>query len=138
MKKILLFVSFLLINGITFGQTTATDFTATDCNSASQSLFTELNAGKIVVLIWVMPCSVCISDAKDKISINYNLNETSIVSIDIFNIIGNKVQTNIPGKQTAGAHSFDINFYNKLPNGIYFVKLNTGNKSQVVKFNIAN
>ena len=44
-------------------QTTATDFTATDCGGTSHTLFTELNAGKVVVLIWVMPCSVCITDA---------------------------------------------------------------------------
>ncbi len=44
-------------------QTTATDFTATDCNSVSHNLFTELNAGKVVVMVWVDPCASCISDA---------------------------------------------------------------------------
>lgn len=65
MKKILLSISFLLLNGLlAIGQTTATDFTASDCSSGSHTLFTELNAGKIVVLVWVMPCGACISDAK--------------------------------------------------------------------------
>jgi hypothetical protein len=43
---------------------TATDFTATDCSSASHTLFTELNAGKIVVLTWVMPCGMCVNGGK--------------------------------------------------------------------------
>ena len=42
---------------------TATDFTATDCGSVSHNLFTELNSGKVIVLVWVMPCSSCISAA---------------------------------------------------------------------------
>jgi hypothetical protein len=45
-------------------QTTATDWTATDCNSVSHNLFTDLNSGKIVVLVWVMPCGSCIAPAK--------------------------------------------------------------------------
>jgi len=40
---------------------TAVDFTATDCGGSSHNLYTELNAGKIVVLTWVMPCSMCVS-----------------------------------------------------------------------------
>lgn len=64
MKKYLSIVLFLLTMGTTsFGQTYATDFTATDCNSVSHSLFSELNNGKIIVLVWIMPCGSCISDA---------------------------------------------------------------------------
>lgn len=40
-------------------QTTATDFTANDCNGVSHNLFTELNAGKVIVIAWVMPCGSC-------------------------------------------------------------------------------
>ncbi len=65
MKNRLLILLLILLKGITtFSQTTATDFTATDCNGNSHNLFTELNAGKIIVLVWVMPCGACISDAK--------------------------------------------------------------------------
>lgn len=65
MRQILLTLS-IVFCGASFaaGQTTATNFTATDCNSSSHTLFTELDAGKIVVLVWVMPCGTCISDAK--------------------------------------------------------------------------
>jgi hypothetical protein len=42
---------------------TATDFTANDCNGTSHNLFTELNAGKVIVLCWVMPCGACTGPA---------------------------------------------------------------------------
>lgn len=44
---------------LSFGQLTATDFTATDCNGNPHNLFAELNNGKTVVLAWVMPCVGC-------------------------------------------------------------------------------
>lgn len=43
---------------------TASDFTATDCDGITHNLFTELDNGKIIVLVWVEPCSGCVSDAK--------------------------------------------------------------------------
>lgn len=64
MKKNILILLLVLLNGMTvFGQANATDFTATDCNSVSHNLFAELNNGKIIVLVWIMPCATCISDA---------------------------------------------------------------------------
>ena len=53
----------LLLGNNTHAQT-ATDFTATDCDGIANNLFTELDNGKIVVLVWVEPCVGCISDAK--------------------------------------------------------------------------
>jgi hypothetical protein len=41
---------------------TAADFIAEDCNGVSHHLFEELDAGKIVVLAWIMPCNTCITD----------------------------------------------------------------------------
>lgn len=40
-------------------QTTATDFTVNDCGGNSHNLFSELDAGKIIVIAWVMPCGSC-------------------------------------------------------------------------------
>lgn len=62
MKKTLLltFAGFLSTFGFAIN---ATDFTATDCASTSHNLFTELAAGKVVVMTWVMPCSACIGSA---------------------------------------------------------------------------
>ncbi len=65
MKKLLITASLLLATfGMTNAQTTATNFTAQDCSSTNRTLFTELNNGKIVVLVWVMPCGSCINGAK--------------------------------------------------------------------------
>ncbi len=61
MKKLLLS---LIICGSFFAEAqTAVNFNCNDCASNNHDLFTELNAGKVVVICWVMPCNVCISGA---------------------------------------------------------------------------
>ena len=65
MKKVLSIVAFLLVTAtISNGQTTATDFTGVDCLGGSHNLFTDLDNGKVIVLVWVMPCSGCVNGAK--------------------------------------------------------------------------
>ena len=39
---------------------TATNFNARDCSDVTHDLFSELDAGKVVVLNWVMPCGACV------------------------------------------------------------------------------
>lgn len=65
MKKIIftLTIALMFVATISKAQTTASDFTATDCSSMSHNLYTELNAGKVVVISWVMPCSACVGGA---------------------------------------------------------------------------
>lgn len=64
MKRFYPLIAFMFtISGITLSQTTATDFTAADCNNTSHTLFSELNSGKVVVITWVMPCGACINGA---------------------------------------------------------------------------
>ena len=46
-------------------QMTATDFTINDCSGVSHHLFGELDAGKIIVAVFVMPCSGCMLPALD-------------------------------------------------------------------------
>ncbi len=59
MKKLLLaFIG--LTSCIATQAQTAPDFTATDCNGNSVNLYSQLNAGKVVVLNWVMPCGACV------------------------------------------------------------------------------
>lgn len=58
--KNLLFIAltFLLLQA---GYTqTATNFTCNDCSGVNHDLFTELDAGKVVVICWVMPCGSCV------------------------------------------------------------------------------
>lgn len=64
MKKIITSVALIFATLMGFAQTTATNWTANDCNSTSHTLFNELDNGKIIVLVWVMPCGACNSGAK--------------------------------------------------------------------------
>lgn len=63
MKKYLLS---LLLSTLIFAalSQTATDFTAPDCTGLTHNLFTELDEGKIIVLVWVMPCAACTGPTK--------------------------------------------------------------------------
>lgn len=62
MKKLLLTLSIATAACFTNAQT-AVNFNVNDCNGTSHDLFTELNAGKVIVLGWVMPCSACAGPA---------------------------------------------------------------------------
>ena len=63
MKKLLLIsISVFSANFIT--AQTATNFTANDCAGTSHDLYTELDAGKVIVLDFVMPCSTCIAPSQ--------------------------------------------------------------------------
>jgi len=63
MKTILLLIiSFLAINFANAQY--ATNFNCADCSSINHELFTELDAGKIIVLCWVMPCGSCVGPSK--------------------------------------------------------------------------
>jgi len=57
MKKIYLLFASLMLSGMLFSQTplnTAVDFTATDVNGVSHTLFNYLNAGKYVCIMFTM------------------------------------------------------------------------------------
>lgn len=60
MKQVIIsvFAAFYLLSA-TYSQTTATDFTTNDCAGFSHNLFSELDAGKIIVVAFVMPCGSC-------------------------------------------------------------------------------
>lgn len=51
------------MSGIGYTQT-ATNFNCKDCNDVTHDLFTELDAGLVVVLDWVMPCGSCIAPSR--------------------------------------------------------------------------
>jgi hypothetical protein len=59
MKKTLLFTLTFLMMTIIFGQT-ATNFNCNDCSGENHDLFAELDAGKVIVICWVMPCGSCV------------------------------------------------------------------------------
>jgi len=58
-KYILKSLLVLFFANVSFAQTTATDFTTDDCNGVTHNLFSELDAGNVIVICWVMPCGPC-------------------------------------------------------------------------------
>jgi len=59
-----------------------------------------------------------------KTIINYKLPGTNIVSLKVFDVLGNEVATLVNEKQTAGSYSVDF-YGNNLSSGIYFYNLRT-------------
>jgi hypothetical protein len=60
MKKLLLIAILTLSSVCLIAQTTATNFNAPDCAGTNHNLFDELDAGKVIVISFVMPCGSCI------------------------------------------------------------------------------
>ncbi len=63
MKKQYLLFLFIALSCRALSQSTAVDWTVPDCNNTSHHLFAELDSGKVIVLMWVMPCGLCIGPA---------------------------------------------------------------------------
>lgn len=75
--------------------------------------------------------------AKDKRTfISYNLKSTETIALDIYNTAGALVKKVIYEQQTAGKHEQALDL-SGLSNGTYFIKLHVGNKTDVLKFVIA-
>ena len=64
--------------------------------------------------------------------ISYELPKTGLVTIRIFNILGQQVRTLVNETQNAGSHQISFNA-NSLSSGIYFYSLTVNNYSQVKK-----
>jgi hypothetical protein len=64
--------------------------------------------------------------------IKYDLPKASDVSIDIYDILGRKVENLLSEKQPAGSHSITWNV-GDVPSGIYFYKIKAGNYSETKK-----
>jgi hypothetical protein len=59
MRKVL-FTVLLGVIAIAGIAQTAPNFTCNDCKGDPHDLYTELDAGKVIVLCWVMPCGACV------------------------------------------------------------------------------
>lgn len=63
--KIKIIGSFLALFSFGFANAqVAVNFTCDDCNGVTHDLFTELDTGNVIVLLWVMPCISCIVPAQ--------------------------------------------------------------------------
>lgn len=59
MKALSVIIITMLLSTVSYGQTYATDATVTDCEGTTVNLFDELDAGKVIVIGWAMPCASC-------------------------------------------------------------------------------
>lgn len=57
--KLLQLFLILSLGAVQLKAQTAIDFTCNDCSGVSHNLFNELDSGKVIVLVWVMPCGAC-------------------------------------------------------------------------------
>jgi Secretion system C-terminal sorting domain len=75
----------LLFTGImlcfTSSAQTATDVSITDCHGVTHDLFNDLDAGKIIVIGWTMPCSACAVPLLDvhNAVLNYAISDPGVV-----------------------------------------------------------
>lgn len=61
MKKTILFLGVGMFALLSANAQTPVNFNCNDCSSNNHDLFTELSAGKVIVISWVMPCGSCIA-----------------------------------------------------------------------------
>jgi hypothetical protein len=64
--------------------------------------------------------------------LKFELNNNETVSINVVNMLGQRVLNLNSAKAAAGQHSVSLNT-NELPSGIYLVNVTIGNKSGNVK-----
>ncbi len=64
--------------------------------------------------------------------IKYSIPEDGIVSLKVFNLIGQEIAQPVNGFDKAGEHQFSFNASN-LPSGVYLYRLETNNKVMVKK-----
>jgi hypothetical protein len=67
--------------------------------------------------------------------LEFNLNQPDDVSIEMFDIIGNKYIIKSQRRYTSGLHRLNITVDN-LTSGIYFLRLHGKNQSRIIKFEI--
>ena len=92
----------MLSMGIASFATVGPDFTATDCNGNSHNLYSELAAGKVIVLNWVMPCGACISASVSA----YNVVQGQTSSNVLYYLIDDAGNTSCASLDTWANNSF--------------------------------
>jgi hypothetical protein len=73
--------------------------------------------------------AVAPNPANQNFTIQYVLDADTHVTLDVFDVLGNRVLSLVNGGQTIGAHREMVDTH-LLPNGIYFYRLNTGSMVQ--------
>jgi hypothetical protein len=70
--------------------------------------------------------------ASDGANLNFLLNSSCEVNIELYDLLGSKVAVLFNGNMAPGSHTININtgMYNS---GLYFIKMNTGSNNPVTK-----
>lgn len=78
--------------------------------------------------------SIFPNPAKDKFYIKFNSTENTFVTVKIYSICGQEVQSFISNKEfNAGDNSFTVNFQNAIAPGLYFVDFKYNSKKIIKK-----
>lgn len=65
-------------------------------------------------------------------TLRFAMEESEFVTIELFDIMGNKVKEIISEQKSPGIYNQSINF-SELPSGVYYAKLTVGTKSKILK-----
>lgn len=74
--------------------------------------------------------------AKNIVTVSFEMMESSEVTIDVLNMLGEIVLTISNSLQVEGSNEFQLNS-NLLNDGLYFLRIQSQTRSQVVKFSVA-
>ena len=67
--------------------------------------------------------------------IQYSISNRQLVTLKIYDILGNEVATLVNEEQSAGTYKADFNS-ESLSSGLYFAQLRAGNFVQTIKMNL--
>jgi hypothetical protein len=134
------------------GSLIATDGCGTDDGGGNINRTLVIPATATTVSFCYDKCAICATSINDNVSavstvsvypnpasefatLSYDLTSASVVSVDVFNALGQKVNNISLGNQTPGAYKQQLET-SKLVKGIYFVRLNVNGTSTTTKLNI--
>ena len=72
----------------------------------------------------------------DRINVEYYLKRDNIVNIKIIDVLGNEVLTLLSEKRDAGSQKEAIDLGNKIPGGLYFIKISIGSETMMKRISI--
>lgn len=96
-------------------------------NSADSTAVTPSNTAVSEVAANVASVTLYPNPATDAVNLTYSLKNATTVSFEVFNVIGQSVQTVRPSELAQGDYRTTINT-TELKNGVYFVAVKDGNK----------
>jgi hypothetical protein len=73
--------------------------------------------------------SIFPNPVKDRMFVSYNVAETENVTIDLYNLNGQIVQSLLNERNSSGNHNETLNLNNNINKGLYIVRVNMGEKT---------